>query len=69
MLSTFVLTPLTAAVLAATGYIPMDPLAAAISGLLVSFMYVGFRVINALRRLRLFRRAQATKIDDAPVTE
>jgi len=69
MLATFVLTPLTAVALVFTGYIHVDPMMAAIDGLLVSFMYVGFRVINAWRRLRLFRRAQATKPDDEPVTE
>ena len=69
MLATFVLTPLTAAALAVTGFIPTDPMMAAVDGLLVSFMYVGFRVINAWRRLRLFRRAQASKSDDAPVAE
>ena len=61
MLATFILTPLTAAVLAMTGYISMSPMMAAISGLLVSFMYVGFRVVNFMRRVRLYNRRFAQK--------
>ena len=59
MISTFILTPLAAAALAITGFIPTSPMIAAIDGLLVSFMYVGFRVVNAWRRLRLYKRALA----------
>ncbi|MBE0526270.1 MAG: hypothetical protein IH631_04965 [Candidatus Thorarchaeota archaeon] len=61
MLATFILTPLTAAALAVTGFIAMDPLNAAIDGLLVSFMYVGFRVVNFMRRVRLRKRMLAQK--------
>jgi len=64
MFATFVLTPLTAAALAVTGYITMNPFTAAVSGLLVSFMYVGFRVINAWRRFQLYTKALAKKSDE-----
>jgi len=67
MLATFILTPITAAVLAMTGYISISPLMAAISGLLVSFMYVGFRVVNFMRRVRLYKRRVAQ--EQNPETE
>ncbi len=69
MLATFVLTPITAAALARTGYIPMNPYIAAVNGLLVSFMYVGFRVINAWRRYQLFKNALSKKPDDTLMSE
>jgi hypothetical protein len=69
MLATFMLTPITAAVLAMTGYIPMNPHIAAFNGLLVSFMYVGFRVSNAWRRYQLFRKALVKKPDDTLMSE
>ena len=61
MVSTFILTPITAAVLAMTGYISISPMMAAISGLLVSFMYVGFRIVNFMRQVRLYKRRLAQK--------
>ncbi|MHA1135196.1 MAG: hypothetical protein ACTSSE_01780 [Candidatus Thorarchaeota archaeon] len=61
MLATFILTPITAAVLSIGGYIAITPMTAAVSGLLVSFMYVGFRVVNAFRLRRLFMRKLAQK--------
>ena len=69
MVATFVLTPLTAAALAVTGYIQTDPVVAAVSGLLVSFMYVGFRVINAWRRFRLYRKTLEKKPDEIIISE
>lgn len=69
MIATFVITPLTASALAIAGYIPTDPMTAAIDGLLVSFMYVGFRVINAWKRLQTYKKALAKKSADGQMTE
>ena len=69
MLATFILTPITAVVLALGGYITITPMSAAVSGLLVSFMYVGFRVVNALRVRRLYVRKLAEKQETDPVLE
>jgi len=62
-MATFILTPLAAATLAITGYIQTSPMIAAIDGLLVSFMYVGFRVVNAMRRLRLYKQMLAKRLE------
>ena len=69
MIATFILTPITAAALAITGYISISPMTAAIDGLLVSFMYVGFRVANALRLRRLYLRKLAQKKETESVPE
>ena len=69
MISTFILTPLAAAVLAITGFLPTSPMIAAIDGLLVSFMYVGFRVVNAMRCLRLYKHALAQEQNTESVIE
>ncbi|MGY5859618.1 MAG: hypothetical protein RTU63_09625 [Candidatus Thorarchaeota archaeon] len=68
MIATFILTPITAMALAISGYISISPMTAAIDGLLVSFMYVGFRVVNALRLRRLYMRkfAQKQNIESVP---
>ena len=50
---TFVLTPITAYYLAITGYILMNPVDAAINGFLFSIVYVGFRVLQAYRVVKL----------------
>jgi len=51
--ATFVLTPITAYYLAITGYILMNPVDAAINGFLFSIVYVGFRVLQAYRIVKL----------------
>ena len=66
MVATFILTPLTAATLAVTGFIAIDPLSAAISGVLVSIMYVGFRVVNFKRRVQLYKQMLASKQEPEP---
>jgi hypothetical protein len=49
ILATMILTPLVAMFLAIWGYIPFDVFTAGISGVLVAFVYVGFRIANANR--------------------
>lgn len=51
--ATFVLTPVTAYYLAIAGYIIMNPVDAAINGFLFSIVYVGFRVLQAYRVVRM----------------
>jgi len=51
--ATFVLTPITAYYLAIAGYILMNPVDAAINGFLFSIVYVGFRVLQAYRIVKL----------------
>jgi len=51
--ATFVLTPVTAYYLAIAGYIPMSPVDAAINGFLFSIVYVGFRVLQVYRIVKL----------------
>jgi len=51
--ATFVLTPVTAYYLAMAGYILMNPVDAAINGFLFSIVYVGFRVLQAYRVVRM----------------
>ncbi|MFW9959043.1 MAG: hypothetical protein ACFFCT_13310 [Candidatus Odinarchaeota archaeon] len=58
IISIFVFTILTASVLSYTGFLQTDPLTAAIDGFLVAIVYVGFRVLNAYRALRLHSRAK-----------
>ena len=53
ILSTFVFTMLAASVLSYAGILPMDPLNAAIDGFLVATVYVGYRILQAYRVLRL----------------
>ncbi len=53
LVSTFVLTPITAFYLSLMGYLPMDPITAAISGFLVAIVYVGYRVVMAYRVIKL----------------
>lgn len=53
IVSTFVLTMATAVLLSYTGIYPLDPISAATDGFLVAIVYVGFRVLNAYRVLRL----------------
>jgi len=48
-----VLTPITAYYLSIGGYLPMDPIIAAISGFLVAIVYVGYRVVMVYRVVRL----------------
>lgn len=57
MVATFILTPLTASILSIAHYIPTDPVTAAIDGVIVAIVYVGFRIGNALRRWRLFSKS------------
>ena len=54
MISTFAITPIVASLLSIGGYIPVDPYTAAIDGLLVSIVYVGYRILDAYRRLTLY---------------
>lgn len=56
MLMTLILTPLTAGVLAAGGYIPFDIQMAMLDGFIVALVYIGFRVFNAERQARLSAR-------------
>lgn len=51
--ATFVLTPVTAYYLAIAGYIPMNPVDAAINGFLFSIVYVGFRALQVYRVVRM----------------
>ena len=53
MLVTFILTPFTAGLLAYLGYIPFTVEMAMLDGLIVAFVYVGFRVCNAERKTRI----------------
>ena len=53
IVATFVLTPVTAYYLAMAGYILMAPIDAAINGFLFSIVYVGFRVLQAYRAIKL----------------
>ena len=64
MIGIFVFTPLAAMALAITGHIPTSPLIAAIDGLLVSYMYVGFRIVNAWRRQRIHSRIEAEMAEE-----
>jgi hypothetical protein len=56
MLTTLILTPLTAGFLAATGHIPFDIQMAVLDGFLVALVYIGFRVFTAERQTRLAAR-------------
>lgn len=58
IVSTAVLTIVAAVVLAEFGYIPMDPISAAISGALVALVYIGYRVAYRIRYEREFYRQQ-----------
>lgn len=53
IIATFVLTMATAALLSYTGFLSTDPISAAIDGFLVAIVYVGYRVFQAYRVLRL----------------
>ena len=53
LVATFVLTPVTAYYLSIAGYLPMDPVNAAIDGFLFSIVYVGYRVLQAYRVVKL----------------
>ncbi len=53
IIATFIFTILTASVLSYTGFLITDPLTAAIDGFLVAIVYVGWRVVQAYRVLRL----------------
>ena len=64
IVSTFVLTMAAAAVLSYTGFLPTDPISAATDGFLVAIVYVGFRVLNAYRVLRL-RAKMNSEIDNS----
>ena len=68
MIGIFVFTPLAAMALAITSHIPTSPLIAAIDGLLVSYMYVGFRIVNAWRRQRLHSKIVAEIEEETEVT-
>lgn len=60
IVSTAVLTVLAAVVLAQFGYIPMDPVSAAVSGALVAMVYIGYRVAYRIRGTReAYRRMPA----------
>ena len=56
MLTTLILTPVTAGLLAAGGYIPFDIRMAVLDGFIVALVYIGFRVFNAERQTRLAAR-------------
>ncbi|NHJ13567.1 MAG: hypothetical protein EAX95_07805 [Candidatus Thorarchaeota archaeon] len=56
MLMTFILTPLTAGLLAYMGYIPFSVEMAMIDGIIVAFVYIGFRVCNAERKTRIMTK-------------
>ena len=58
IVSTFVFTIMTASALSYTGFLQTDPLTAAVDGFLVAIVYVGFRVLNAYRALRLHSRVK-----------
>jgi len=53
IIATFTLTMLAASVLSYTGFLVTDPLTAAVDGFLVAIVYVGWRVLQAYRVLRL----------------
>lgn len=53
IVATFVLTMAAASLLAYTGFLSTDPISAATDGFLVAIVYVGYRVLNAYRSLRL----------------
>ena len=53
IITTFTLTVLSASVLSYTGFIVTDPLTAAVDGFLVATIYVGWRVFQAYRVLKL----------------
>ena len=53
IVATFVLTMLSASLLSYVGVLATDPLSAAVDGFLVATVYVGWRVIQAYRVLRL----------------
>jgi len=53
IIATFTLTMLAASVLSFTGFLVTDPLTAAVDGFLVATVYVGWRVLQAYRVLRL----------------
>ncbi|TFG35003.1 hypothetical protein EU527_00715 [Candidatus Thorarchaeota archaeon] len=59
MVSTFATTPIVASMLSIAGYIPIDPITAAIDGFIVSIVYVGYRVLDAYRKISLHRRLQS----------
>ena len=58
ILATLLLTPATAMFLASNGFIPLDQISAAINGLLVALVYVGFRVGYRYFALRSVNRAE-----------
>ncbi len=59
--ATFVFTPITAYYLAMVGYILMNPVDAAINGFLFSIVYVGFRVLQAYRVVRMRSKKNVTE--------
>ena len=59
--ATFVLTPITAYYLAIAGYILMTPVDAAINGFLFSIVYVGFRVLQVYRIVKLRSKTYVTE--------
>jgi len=61
IVTTFVLTPITAYYLSIMGFLPMDPISAAIDGFLVAIVYVGFRIALAYRAVRLRSKINAVE--------
>ncbi len=61
LVATFVLTPITAYYLAMAGYIPMNPVDAAINGFLFSIVYVGYRVIRVYRAIKMRSKMNANE--------
>lgn len=59
--TTFVLTPVTAYYLSIAGYLPMDPINAAINGFLFSIVYVGYRVLQVYRVVKLRSKMNTTE--------
>ena len=59
IVATFIFTILTASILSYTGYLATDPFTAAIDGFLVASVYVGWRVLQAYRVVRLRMKMQS----------
>lgn len=53
LVATIALTPVTAYYLSVAGYLPTSPIDAAISGFLFSIVYVGYRVLQVYRVVKL----------------
>ena len=64
IVATFVLTMAAASLLAYTGFLPTDPITAATDGFLVALVYVGYRVLQAYRVLRLRAKMNIEVNDD-----